>query len=73
MKVRTSTHGGRIYYDLEDGKAGDLPDLNYTMVALGDTSYDEFCGCGRKVDKHLETAERKILLRTLGTRYLLRG
>ena len=53
-----------FYYDLEDGKAGDLPDLNYTIVALGDTSYDEFCGCGRKVDKHLETAGAKSFFRT---------
>ena len=54
-----------FYYDLEDGKAGDLPDLNYTIVALGDTSYDEFCGCGRKVDKHLETAGAKSFFERL--------
>ena len=51
-----------FYYDLEDGKAGDLPNLEYTIVALGDTSYDEFCGCGRKIDDYLQKAGAKCYM-----------
>lgn len=43
-------------HDLYDGKAGDLSNLKFTVCALGDTSYEDFCGCGRKVEEALLAA-----------------
>lgn len=46
-------------YALYDGKAGELPNLEFAVCALGDTSYDEFCGCGIKVEEALSKAGAK--------------
>jgi sulfite reductase (NADPH) flavoprotein alpha-component len=43
-------------FDLFDGKVGELPDLEFAVCALGDTSYQDFCGCGRRVDEALDKA-----------------
>ncbi|MDC9623134.1 flavodoxin [Xenorhabdus sp. XENO-7] len=42
-----------LYSDLND-KLGHQPDLRYGVIALGDSSYDFFCGGGRTFDKLLQ-------------------
>ena len=49
-------------FDLYDGKAGDLPGVEFSVCSLGDSSYDDFCGCGRKVEEALVKAGAKKIL-----------
>ena len=39
--------------DLFEGEH-DLKHIDFAVCALGDTSYEIFCGCGKQVDKYLE-------------------
>ncbi len=39
-----------------------LDNLEYTICALGDTGYDDFCGCGRKIDEALARNGAKNIL-----------
>ncbi|MGE9289686.1 MAG: flavodoxin domain-containing protein [Puniceicoccales bacterium] len=49
-------------FDLYDGKAGELPNMEFSVCSLGDSSYDDFCGCGRKVEEALTKAGAKKIL-----------
>ena len=49
-------------YDIYDGKAGELPHLEVAVCSLGDSSYDDFCGCGRKVEECLVKAGAKKII-----------
>jgi len=49
-------------FDLYDGKAGELPAMEFSVCSLGDSSYDDFCGCGRKVEEALVKAGAKKIL-----------
>ena len=49
-------------FDLYDGKAGELPNMEFSICSLGDSSYDDFCGCGREVEEALLKAGAKKIL-----------
>jgi sulfite reductase alpha subunit-like flavoprotein len=43
-----------FWNDLQKLPAGALEGVCYSVYALGDSSYDEFCGFGRRLDDELE-------------------
>ena len=43
-----------FWEEIQRLSAGALASLRYSVYALGDTSYTEFCGFGRKLDEELE-------------------
>ncbi len=68
--IVTSTFGdGEPPEDAEDFYAalinladGSIPGLEFAVFALGDTSYEQFCKCGRDFDEHLERIGGQRLL-----------
>lgn len=42
-----------LYHDIRD-KVGFQPELRYGIIALGDSSYEHFCGAGYKFDDLLQ-------------------
>lgn len=69
LLVIVSTHGegdppdnARPLYDLLHGrKAPKLADVKYSVLALGDSSYEHFCETGRRFDAQLEALGGKRL------------
>lgn len=70
LYVVISTHGDGdppdeargLYEFLGTKRAPQLPDLQYGVLALGDTSYPKFCEAGRVVDERLAKLGAKRLL-----------
>lgn len=47
---------------LEGKKAPKLPDLKFSVLALGDSTYEHFCSAGRRVDERLQALGATPLL-----------
>jgi sulfite reductase (NADPH) flavoprotein alpha-component len=70
LYIVISTHGDGdppdeargLYEFLGTKRAPQLPDLQYSVLALGDTSYPKFCEAGRVVDERLAKLGARRLL-----------
>ncbi len=69
LLIITSTHGegdppqaGMEFFEfVESRKAPALPGLRYAILALGDMSYEHFCGAGKRLDERFEVLGAKRL------------
>lgn len=62
LLIITSTHGegeppstASEFFAFLDDLPGQLDQLRYAVLALGDTGYDQFCAAGKRIDARLET------------------
>ncbi|MFK0095096.1 molybdopterin-dependent oxidoreductase [Pseudomonas sp. NPDC090592] len=55
---------GAFWQALQGEEGAHCAELSYAVLALGDSSYDQFCGFGRKLDQRLaELGGRRLLQR----------
>ena len=70
VAIITSTYGegempgnAQLFWEsLSSETVPKLNSMNYSVLALGDTSYDEFCHAGKLLDERLETLGAKRIL-----------